>query len=149
MNRKLLFHILICALLFAAITVPYTLLSLDSAIPYGEAQASAEAESGITEEDGVIVIGEGTEIAYRPESVYPGETTFIALTGTPNTRYDINVYYPSGVSAAKAFADKFSDENGKVTWEFKVSAKTSAKRLRVVIRSEETYISFYIPVTDL
>ena len=60
-----------------------------------------------------------------------------------------------GEEDARALAEKivnlriFSDENGKVTWEFKVSAKTSAKRLRVVIRSENTYISFYIPVTDL
>ena len=149
MNKKLLFHILICALLFAAITVPYSILSADDAIPYGEAQESHSSESEITEKNGVIIIGEGTEIAYRPESVYPGETAWIALNGSPNTLYDINVYYPSGISAAKAFADKCSDESGRVSWEFKVSAKTSADRLRVVIRSEETYISFYIPVTDL
>lgn len=149
MNKKLLFHILICALLFAAITVPYSILSDDDAIPFGVAQESTEAEGGITADGDVIIIGDEIELTFRPDAVSPGENAKIELVGSPNTLYDINVYYPSGLSTAKAFADKYSDETGKVSWEFKVSAKTTADKLRVVIRSESSYISFYIHITDL
>ena len=149
MNKKLLFHILICALLFAAITIPYSLLTADDSIPYDVAQESPEATLGITEEGDVIIIGDEIELTFRPDAVSPGENAKIELMGSPNTLYDINVYYPSGISTAKAFSDKYSAEDGKVSWEFKVSAKTSADRLRVVIRSESSYISFNIPVTDL
>ena len=149
MDKRLFFHILICALLFAAITIPYFTLASEDAIPFEAANNSLKASGGVTEDGEVIMIGDEIDITFRPDSVYPGENTWIALRGTPNTLYDINVYYPSGISSAKAFSDKYSDSDGRISWDFKVSSKTTADKLRVVIRSERTYVSFYILVTDL
>ena len=149
MNKKLLFHIIICALLFVAVTVPYSIFADYDSIPCTEAQSSPENSSHITQESEITIIGESVELSYIPNAVSPGENTFIKILGNPNTLYDINVYYPSGISTAKAFADKYSDENGFVSWEFKVSAKTTAEKLRVVIRSESSYISFYIHIKKL
>ena len=149
MNKKLLFHIIICALLFVAVTIPYSIFADKDSIPYAEAQHSPENPSDMIQDGEIIIIGEAIELYYVPDSVSPGEDTFIKIVGKPDTLYDINVYYPSGISTAKAFADKYSDENGIVSWEFKVSAKTTAKNLRVVIRSESSYISFYIHIKKL
>ena len=149
MDKKLLFHIIICALLFVTITLSYIIFSEDNALLCSAAQESPQSNAGVTEDGGVITIGEEVRLSCVPASVYPGENAVIKIVGKPNTLYDINVYYPSGISSAKAFDDKYSDENGIVAWEFKVSAKTTAKNLRVVIRSESSYISFNIPVTDL
>ena len=43
-------------------------------------------------------------------------------------------------------SDKYANESGIAAWEFKLSSKTSAEKLRIVIRSEKSYLAFYIPV---
>ena len=149
MNKKLLLHIILCALLFVSITVPYAILTSGEDIPSQSAGLSQETDAEIVQDGDIIMIGDKTELSYLPNSVHPGDNTRIEIIGAPNTLYNINVYYPSGLSAAKAFADKYSTEDGRVSWEFKVSAKTTAEKLRVVIRSENSYLSFYIPITKL
>lgn len=149
MKKKLLFHILICVLLFAAITVPHAMLSKDDGIPFAEVKTSSDTNTEILTEGDTVFIGDKVEISYFPEIIHPGDDVKIEIFGYPNTLYDINVYYPSGLSAAKAFSDQYSRQDGKASWEFTVSSRTSADKLRVVIRSENSYVSFYIPVTNL
>ena len=149
MKKKLLLHILICVLLFAAVTVPHELLSKGEGIPFAEVMPSSATNSEIFSEGDTFFIGDKVEISYFPKIIHPGDDVKIQLLGSPDTLYDINVYYPSGLSAAKAFSDKYSLNDGNVSWEFTVSSRTSADKLRVVIRSESSYVSFYIPVTNL
>ena len=48
----------------------------------------------------------------------------VGINGKPNTEYDINVYYSSGVSSAQGLENKTSDENGYVSWSWKVGTNT-------------------------
>ena len=147
MKKKLIFDISLCVILFFALTLLYIVFSPQTQIPSAvyESNAAVSDTSTLITQDGVTYIGDIT-ISQCPELIHPGDNVKIEITGTPDTLYDINVYYPSGLSTEKAFADKQSDENGITAWEFKLSAKTSAEKIRVVIRSEKSYLSFYIPV---
>ena len=65
-------------------------------------------------------------------TVYPGDMVTVEIKGKPNTNYDINVYYSSGVSSADGLGNKTSDGNGIVSWSWKVGTSTlSTLKLRI------------------
>lgn len=148
MKKKLIFDISLCVILFFTLTVLYTVFSPKSQIPsevYEPNSAVSDTATTVTQ-DGITYIGESILLSKCPDLAHPGDNVKIEIKGTPGVLYDINVYYPSGLSTAKALGDKYSDESGVASWEFKLSSKTTAEKLRVVIRSEKSYLSFYIPV---
>ncbi len=148
MKKKLIFDISLCVILFFTLTVIYTVFSPKSQLSSSvyKANAAVSDTAAPVTQDGITYIGEDISLSHCPELAHPGDTVKIEIKGTPGVLYDINVYYPSGISTAKALGDAYADENGVAAWEFKLSSKTTAKKLRVVIRSEKSYLSFYIPV---
>ena len=151
MKKKLIFHISICLILFFALTAIYIVCYPKHRLASAEYEPSAvisEGSAPITK-DGVTYVGDEIWLSAYPTLAHPGDNVKIEIKGKANTLYDINVYYPSGVSTAKALVDKQADENGIAAWEFKLSSKTTAEKLRVVIRSDGSYVSFYIPVEKI
>ena len=59
------------------------------------------------------------------ESVSRGSYAFIKIQGAPNTDYDCEVEYKSGMSEASGLGVKQSDSNGYVSWKWKVGTRTS------------------------
>ena len=59
------------------------------------------------------------------ESVSRGSYAFIKIKGAPNTDYDCEVEYKSGMSEASGLGVKRSDSNGYVSWKWKVGTRTS------------------------
>jgi len=59
------------------------------------------------------------------ESVSRGSYAFIKIQGAPNTDYDCEVEYKSGMSEASGLGVKQSDGNGYVSWKWKVGTRTS------------------------
>lgn len=59
------------------------------------------------------------------ESVSRGSYAFIKIQGAPNTDYDCEVEYKSGMSEASGLGVKRSDGNGYVSWKWKVGTRTS------------------------
>ncbi|HEX3038199.1 MAG TPA: hypothetical protein VHO94_04300 [Oscillospiraceae bacterium] len=53
------------------------------------------------------------------------ETATISIKGAPNTNYSIKVMYSESASTAKGLEDKTSDSSGKVSWSWKIGAKTA------------------------
>jgi beta-lactamase superfamily II metal-dependent hydrolase len=65
-----------------------------------------------------------TVVSYT-ETVAQGGTASITIQGKANTQYSITVTYKAGPSKASGLEAKTSGANGKVTWSWKVGAKTT------------------------
>ncbi len=59
------------------------------------------------------------------DHVDAGATATVKIKGAPNTEYSIEVYYDSTESKADGLNPKTSDDNGFVSWEWKVGTNTS------------------------
>lgn len=93
------------------------------------------------ENDSSIEIDEYT---YKVET---GSNAYVRIIGKPNTKYSIYVYYGSGISEAEGLEDKISDNNGSVTWEWKVGSRTTPGNYKITITgggaSEDIMFSVY------
>ena len=67
----------------------------------------------------------GITIIDYSDTVGRGEYAYIKIQGAPNTDYDCEVEYKSGMSTAQGLGVKQSDANGNVTWKWKVGSRTS------------------------
>ncbi|MEN6635689.1 MAG: hypothetical protein ABFC56_07565 [Clostridiaceae bacterium] len=67
----------------------------------------------------------GITILDYSDTVGRGEYAFIKIQGSPNTDYDCEVEYKSGMSSAEGLGVKQSDGNGNVSWKWKVGSRTS------------------------
>lgn len=66
-----------------------------------------------------------------------GHDSSIKIKGEPNKKYDIKLYYSSGVSKAKGLVSKDSDNDGYVSWNFKVSSNVKSGIYKFIINDEE------------
>lgn len=103
-----------------------------------ESTDSVSDESAVSEESAVPVLEESSEES--SEEVYEGLTiesfwglapncdASVYVQGKPNTSYSITVRYASGNSTAKGVTGenrtKISDDNGRVSWGWRVGPKT-------------------------
>ena len=77
-----------------------------------------------------------------------GSDVTVSIKGLPNTTYDIDVIYSSGVSKASGLEDKTSDSEGNVSWTFKVSSNVKPGTYEVKITDGEDSVSYSLEVTD-
>ncbi len=74
-----------------------------------------------------------------------GQTATLEIKGKPNTLYSIAVYYGENKSTAKGLEDKTSDKNGKVSWQWRVGARTKTGKHKIVISNDKgTFITYFI-----
>lgn len=66
--------------------------------------------------------------------VEAGSNAFVTIQGKPNTEYDIIVTYDSTTSTAQGLENKVSDDNGIVTWEWKVGTNTALGVHSITVR---------------
>lgn len=67
------------------------------------------------------------------------ETATIKVKGSPNTEYDIDVFYSSSESSADGLENKTSDKDGYVSWSWKIGGKTKEGEHHLVVKgSSET-----------
>ena len=67
----------------------------------------------------------GITILDYSDTVSRGSYAYIKIQGAPNTDYDCEVEYKSGMSTADGLGTKRSDDNGNVSWKWKVGSRTS------------------------
>ena len=67
----------------------------------------------------------GITILDYSDTVSRGSYAYIKIQGAPNTEYDCEVEYKSGMSTADGLGTKQSDGNGIVSWKWKVGSRTS------------------------
>lgn len=64
-----------------------------------------------------------------------GKTATIEIISDPGVEYEIIVKYSSGASSAKGLEPKFSDNEGRVSWTWKVSANVKPGEYSITITS--------------
>ena len=74
------------------------------------------------------------------------EYATLSISAEPNTKYSISVYYSSGKSSAGGLESKTSDENGNVSWTWKIGGRTNPGTYRVVIEGGGSRIERQITV---
>jgi len=72
-----------------------------------------------------VTLAAGITIIDYSDSVSRGAYAFIKIQGAPNTDYDCEVEYKSGMSEADGLGVKRSDGEGYVSWKWKVGTRTS------------------------
>lgn len=77
---------------------------------------------------------------------YPNEKVTVSITGQPNTEYTIAVHYSSKISDAQGLEPKTSDENGNVSWTWKVGPNTKSGERYLIIKGggEEKRLTFTV-----
>ncbi|MBQ7780305.1 MAG: hypothetical protein IJ404_07410 [Clostridia bacterium] len=81
------------------------------------------------------------------KTVAPGKTASLTVCGLPNTEYSIVVIYDTSESVAKGLKAKYSDNNGEVSWEWRVGNQTKPGKYPIEVYSETEKISLYFYVT--
>lgn len=76
---------------------------------------------------------EGLKVIKLTEVVNNNDYATLTIQGKPNTEYKCTVQYTTKWSTAKGLGKKMSDENGKVTWTWKVGAKTKPGEHKIKI----------------
>ena len=77
-----------------------------------------------------------------------GNDVTVSIKGIPNTSYDIDVIYSSGESKATGLEDKTSDNEGNVSWTFKVSSNVKPGTYEVKITGGENSVSYSLEVME-
>jgi len=67
----------------------------------------------------------GIEIVSCPDTVSRGEYASVQIKGEPNTDYTCSVQYKTTMSTAAGLGKKQSDDEGYVTWKWKIGTRTS------------------------
>ena len=80
--------------------------------------------------------------------VSKGSQATIKIKGLPNTTYDITVMYSSGESQASGLEDKISDNEGNVSWTFKVSNNIKPGTYNIIISDNKESITYNLEVTS-
>ena len=77
-----------------------------------------------------------------------GNEVTVSIKGKPNTTYDIDVIYSSGISKAKGLEDKTSDSEGNLSWTFKVSNNVKVGTYEVKITDGKDSASYSLEVIE-
>jgi hypothetical protein len=79
-----------------------------------------------------------------------GGEAHVRVYGRAGEQYRITVYLKSGASTAKGLEPKIADEDGLITWEWKVSSRTTPGDYRIVIaRISDERDALELPFTVL
>lgn len=85
------------------------------------------------------------EVISVTESVPRGETATVSVKGEAGMLYAIAVHYASGVSKAKGLEPAEADEDGCVTWSWKIGHQTTPGEYRITVtgggKSADTYFT--------
>ncbi len=73
------------------------------------------------------------EFVTSPQTVKGGDIAKVTIKAPPNSLCTIAVHLSSGVSKAKGLEPSESDENGLVTWTWKISKQTKPGKYRITV----------------
>ena len=76
---------------------------------------------------------ENSSVEIISKKISKGSISEIKIKGRKNTNYSIKVYLKSGVSKASGLIDKVSDDEGYVTWNFKLASNAKNGNYKIVI----------------
>lgn len=98
-----------------------------------------EILDALTSENGFVILS-------WSETVGRNEDAHVTIQGKPGVQYSITVYYKSGPSSAAGLEPAVADDQGQVTWEWKVGGRTAAGTYEIVISGDGQTQSIYFTV---
>lgn len=131
-------------LTLAATTEPTTFPTESSTQPTTVPTTQPETEP--TEAEPVETEYTGLTITDWSQTVSPGDTGFVTIQGKPGVTYTITVTYKSGPSKAKGLDPQAADDQGQVTWNWKIGSKTSSGTFSITVSGggETQKVSFQV-----
>ncbi len=73
----------------------------------------------------------------------------VEIKGTPGTSYNISVFYSSGESTAEGLEPKTSDDEGRVSWTWKVGGRTKPGNYKIsILGADGTSIYTFFTVLE-
>lgn len=119
-----------------------------------ESDEVASEESSIAESSDTEVTSEA--ISYKDAEVLrvtsftsvvdAGDEVTLTLTGMPNERYDIYVYYSKNPSTDEDLEPKMSDGEGNITWVWTVPSSAKAGMREIIIVGGGEMLTIYLDI---
>ena len=113
---------------------------------YSEGETSEAITTEAVTEPVELPVGSLKLLALTP-NVPAGKNALVTVRGLPNTEYSITVTYSTSESVAQGLEAKYSDKDGKVTWEWRVGNQTKSGTYTIEIKSKTEKITVYFNVT--
>ena len=113
---------------------------------YSEGETTVAASTEAETEPPELSVGSLTLVDVT-DTVPAGKKATVTVKGLPNTEYSITVTYSTSVSQASGLEAKTTDENGLVSWTWRVGNNTKPGRYTVEIQSRTEKITLYFNVT--
>ena len=108
---------------------------------------SASNTESNTDEANTNIPGTGTiQLVSLTSPVTPNGTAKITVQGTAGVIYDIDVFYSTTASTAKGLAPTEADEDGLVSWSWKVGGSVKPGQYRIEIRGGEDLLTVLFTV---
>jgi hypothetical protein len=109
---------------------------------------SPDAEGHPSVDDGDQSAETTLRIISLTSPIEAGKQATLKAVGLPNTEYAISVRYASGESTAKGLENAVSDENGNVSWTFRVASRVAPGEYPISITGGEERVSTTLTVTN-
>lgn len=143
--KKSLYQVLICVIIFSV-------LSCVALRPSNELEAytvdsTEHSPISFSEHYGLIkYVGKGFKVSEFTDSVKKGETAKISVSSDDKAEISISAYYSSGKSSSEVFMPKTAQCGEDAVWQWRVPTNTTSERIRIVLRSNDTYAILYIHI---
>ena len=85
-------------------------------------------------------------LIYLSSPISKNQTAEIDILGLPFTEYSIEVFYATGKSSASGLENKISNENGKVSWSWKIGPSVKSGYYKIVVTGGGTSLETEIQV---
>ncbi len=109
---------------------------------------STESTDASLETDAPAKSSGSIQVQSLTSPVERGRTAYMEILGTPGEEYSITVYYASSVSKAADLVPKTADENGLVTWKWKVGSRTTAGTYKITVTGGGDTLETVFVVTE-
>ena len=134
------------AILIFALCLLVSCRSGDLMTIYSEGETSTSVTTEGEKEPIELPVG-SLKLIEITETVSAGKTASVKVKGLPNTEYSITVTYSTSVSQAQGLEPKYTDENGYVSWSWRVGNQTKPGTYTVEIQCDTEKITLYFSVT--
>lgn len=88
------------------------------------------------------------ELISMTTPVAQGKSATVSICGKADTEYSIKVMYSSGPSSAKGLEPKMSDENGNVSWTWRIGGSTAVGMHEIKITDGNKSLTVYIEIAE-
>ena len=113
---------------------------------YSEGETTQALTTEAVTEPPELPVG-SLKLVEMTETVSAGKKASVTVKGLPNTEYSITVTYATSVSEAKGIEEKYTDNNGIVSWEWRVGNQTKPGEYKIEIQCKTEKITLYFKVT--